>query len=262
MPPSLVEAQPKNAAAVLSVIVPVHNEAENVPPLMEELQSAFEALNEDYEILWINDGSNDRTGPLLDGLAHEESPCRVLHHDRRFGQSASHATGFHYARGNRLVTMDGDGQNDPADLPELVSALENDVACVTGIRVNRQDRWTRRVSSSIANAFRNWITGDRITDAGCTFRLFKKEGVREIPLFDGMHRFLPTLLRAQGFRVIEMPIHHRPRRHGTSKYGVSDRLWRGIVDCAAMRWYQRRALPAQRVNTLSACADPFLSETP
>jgi dolichol-phosphate mannosyltransferase len=146
-----------------------------------------------------------------------------------------------------VVTLDADGQNDPADIPALLAALRPGVDCVTGVRTQRQDSFVKRVSSRVANAYRNWITGDRVTDAGCTFRAVRRAALREVPVFNGLHRFLPTILRRQGFTVAELPVNHRPRTRGVSKYGVGNRLWRGLRDCFAMRWYAARVIPADRL---------------
>jgi len=145
--------------------------------------------------------------------------------------------------------MDADQQNDPADIPALLGALDADTAAVCGVRRKHEDSFMRRVSSRIANGFRNAITGDRITDAGCTFRALRRNALRELPVFNGLHRFLPTILRLQGCKAKELPVNHRPRTRGTAKYGVANRMWRGIRDCFAMRWYRARCLPAQRSDS-------------
>jgi hypothetical protein len=141
--------------------------------------------------------------------------------------------------------MDSDGQNDPRDIPRLLAALE-DVDCVCGVRALRRDGWVRRASSAIGNGFRRLVTGDRISDAGCTYRALRRAALEELPVFNGMHRFLPTLLRVQGYSLCEIPVGHRPRSAGESKYGIGNRMWRGIADCLAMRWFARRALRGGR----------------
>jgi glycosyltransferase involved in cell wall biosynthesis len=146
------------------------------------------------------------------------------------------------AKGEIVITMDADLQNDPADIPTLLEALTPEVDCVCGIRRTREDDFVKRISSRIANGFRNWITGDNIQDAGCTYRALRRNILGEMVVFNGMHRFIPTILRAQGCRVVEIKVNHRPRTKGVSKYGVGNRLWRGILDCLAIRWYRRRAL--------------------
>jgi hypothetical protein len=144
--------------------------------------------------------------------------------------------------------MDADQQNDPHDIPEMLKLLQNDTAAVCGIRRTREDDWVRRASSRIANRFRNVVTGDVVGDAGCTFRALRRDALKEVPVFNGMHRFLPTLLRFQGYRVVEIPVNHRPRTRGQSKYGIGNRAWRGIVDCFAMRWYRARCVRGDRAG--------------
>ncbi len=237
----MVQAEPE-----LSVVIPVYNEEENLPGLLEELDRVLADLGKTHEIICVDDGSTDGSRDVLSRLAGRYSALRCLQHQGNYGESAAQATGFRAARGSIVVTMDADGQNDPADLPRLIEALKADTACVCGVRRVREDSFVKRISSKIANAFRNFVTGDRITDAGCTYRAIRKEALVEVVVFNGMHRFLPTILRAQGFKVVELPVNHRPRRFGCSKYGIGNRLWRGILDCLAVRWYRRRAVPAER----------------
>ena len=218
-----------------SVILPVYNERENIEPLIRELSGALAARGAAFEILAVDDCSTDGSWEILRELAASLHDVRPIRHRRNAGQSAAMATGWSQARGELIITLDADGQNDPADLPELLDALTDDVDAVCGVRVGRQDSAVRKLSSRIANRFRNWITGDTIQDAGCTFRVIRAAALREIPVFNGVHRFLPTLLRYQGYRVKELPIRHRPRVWGDSKYGIRNRFWRGLVDCVAMR---------------------------
>lgn len=166
---------------------------------------------------------------------------RVLRFTENCGQSAALDAGFRAARGAVIATIDADLQNDPADLPRLLAALER-ADVVNGIRVGRQDPWLRRASSRVANAFRNWATGDHVTDVGCSLRVMRVEFLRRVKLYRGMHRFLPTLLRMEGARVIELPVSHRPRRRGRSKYGIANRLWVALTDLLAVCWMQRRRL--------------------
>lgn len=231
----------------VSVVLPVFNEAENLPSLLDEIAATLHGLGMRFEILAVDDASTDGSPEVLAQLRRQHPELRVLRHRRNCGQSAAFASGFAHARGEVVVTLDADGQNDPHDLPTLLAALRPGVDCVTGVRTRRQDTWVKRLSSRIANAYRNRITGDRVTDAGCTFRVVRRAALREVPVFNGMHRFLPSLLRWQGFTVVEVPVNHRPRTRGVSKYGVGNRLWRGLRDCLAMRWYAARALPADRL---------------
>lgn len=240
--PDLIAKSPR-----LSVVIPAFNEAGNVEPLVLEIAATLAAVEGGFEIIIVDDASTDGTADVLRGISH--STLFPVFHRFNCGQSAAVASGFHAARGDWVATLDGDGQNDPADLPAMLArAIAESCDCVTGVRRRRQDNFVRRVSSRVANGFRNWITGDRVTDSGCGVRVVRRAALREVPIFNGMHRFLPTLLRGQGFSVIEHEVNHRERRSGVSKYGVGNRLWRGIRDCFGVRWYLRRALRAERVG--------------
>ncbi len=231
----------------LSVVIPIFNEEENVDPLLAELNAVLEKLELSFEIICINDASSDDSLTALAELQKRYPQLRVISHKVNCGESAATATGFQHARGKFVVTMDGDLQNDPADIPTLLHMIESqDLAAVCGIRRKREDDWIKRLSSRSANAFRNLVTGDEISDAGCTFRILRRAALREVPVFNGMHRFLPTILRFQGYEVTEQLVNHRPRTMGVSKYGVGNRLFRGIIDCIAMRWWHKRCVPATR----------------
>jgi len=231
----------------LSVIVPAFNEEENIVPLSEEIIATLAALPGGFELIVVDDASTDSTASVLEQFSH---PClRRVFHRINCGQSSAVASGFQAARGVWVATLDGDGQNDPADLPAMLAQAERDgVDCVTGVRRKRQDTFIRRFSSRVANGFRNWITGDQVSDSGCGIRVVRRVALREIPVFNGMHRFLPTLLRGQGFSVAETTVRHRERLRGTSKYGVHNRLWRGIRDCFGIRWYLKRAVRSDRLD--------------
>lgn len=233
----------------LSVVVPVFNEEESIEPLVEELHMVLDKLGKTYEILLIDDCSTDGSYEVMKSLMKTRPCLRILHHRINSGQSAGQATGFAYAAGEIIITMDADQQNDPADIPTLLNHLTDDVAVVCGIRRKRMDSFVKRYSSKIANAYRNFITGDKISDAGCTFRAIRRSALWQIQVFNGMHRFLPTLLRFQGYKVVEIPVNHRPRTRGYTKYGIGNRLWRGILDCFAMRWMKKRAVRGDRVET-------------
>lgn len=231
----------------LSVIVPAFNEAENIVPLAEEIIAALTALPGGFELIVVDDASTDATASVLEQFSHPS--LRRVFHRINCGQSAAVASGFQAARGEWVATLDGDGQNDPADLPAMLAqAIKDGVDCVTGVRRKRQDTFIRRFSSRVANGFRNWITGDQVSDSGCGIRVVHRSAVREIPVFNGMHRFLPTLLRGQGFSVVETTVRHRERLRGISKYGVHNRLWRGIRDCFGIRWYLKRAVRSDRLD--------------
>jgi glycosyltransferase involved in cell wall biosynthesis len=199
-------------------------------------------------VVCVDDCSTDGSLAVLKALRAERSNLRIVRHRINSGESAGEATGFAHARGDTIITIDADQQNDPADIPRLLAGLKPGVDCVCGVRRKREDDWLKRVSSRIANGFRNAVTGDRIADAGCTYRAIRRAAVREIPVFNGMHRFLPTMLRCQGYGVVEIPVNHRPRTRGLSKYGLHNRLWRGLKDCFAMRWYRLRALRGDRIE--------------
>ena len=223
----------------ISVVIPVYNEEENLPLLAAEIQGAMRSLGRSYEVIYVDDGSTDGSGGVLLGLAREDRAVRVLHQRRNSGQTAALGAGFRFARGAIVVTLDSDLQNDPADIPRLLALMDRyDV--VSGVRTNRRDTWVRKASSRIANRVRNRLTHDNVTDVGCTLRACRAEHLRRVPLFTGMHRFLPTLLKMAGARATEVPVNHRPRLHGQPKYNISNRLWRALADLFAVRWMQKR----------------------
>jgi glycosyltransferase involved in cell wall biosynthesis len=224
----------------LSIVVPFYNESDNVEPLHRELDAALADLPGGVEFVYVNDGSVDDTGARLLALAKRDPRIRVLRLLSNSGQSAAFEAGFQAARGEICVTLDGDLQNDPADIPRLLAELARfDV--VNGIRVDRRDGWLRKLSSRVGNGFRNWVTRESVTDVGCSLRAMRTEYAKRVKLFRGMHRFLPTLLRMEGATVTEIPVSHRPRRHGSSKYGIGNRAFVGFVDVLAVRWMQSRS---------------------
>jgi glycosyltransferase involved in cell wall biosynthesis len=241
-----MEAHVTGPTPEISVVIPVFNEEKNLEPLLQELLPVLERLGRPFEVLCVDDCSTDRSLELLRSLRQRYPWLRVLRHQVNSGESAAEATGFAQARGAIVVTMDADLQNDPADIPRLLDMLTPETAAVCGIRRKREDDWVKRLSSRLANRFRNAITGDRIADAGCTFRALRRAALREVLVFNGLHRFLPTILRLQGYGVRECLVNHRPRVSGVSKYGVGNRLWRGILDCLVMRWYRRRCVAGTR----------------
>jgi glycosyltransferase involved in cell wall biosynthesis len=231
----------EQALPTISIVIPVKDEAECVADLADEVTRAMAATNWPWECLWINDGSRDGTADALRAVLRRCPNHRLVDLDGNFGQSAALAAGFAHAKGNVLATLDGDGQNDPADLPLLVrQLLDGGVDMVNGVRAKRRDSWVRRASSRVANGFRNWLTRERVTDVGCALRVFRHECVLRLPVFKGMHRFLPTLVRLQGYTITEIPVRHRPRTKGKTKYGVSNRLWVGLADTIAVCWMQHR----------------------
>lgn len=231
---------------VYSVLVPVFDEQDNLSRLLDEIVAAMGSLGRRFEVIAIDDCSRDGSLEVLRASQGRHPELRVVRHRINCGQSAAFASGLLHARGEVIVTLDGDGQNDPADIPRLVGALSGDVAAVLGVRRRREDSPVRRWSSRMANGYRDLLTGVRVQDAGCFLRVMRRSVLRELPVFNGLHRFVGTLLRYQGYRVVELEVSHRPRLTGKSKYGIGNRLWRGIRDCFAMRWYRSRAIPGDR----------------
>jgi dolichol-phosphate mannosyltransferase len=239
----------------VSVVIPVKNEAENVAPLVDEIHVALEGLVR-YEIIFVDDGSTDATAGELARLAAKMPQLRLLRHAQSCGQSAAIRTGVKLARAAWIVTLDGDGQNDPADIPRLwrLSMLNRGraPALFTGVREKRQDGWTKRWASRMANRIRRRLLADETPDTGCGLKLFPRALFLDLPYFDHMHRFLPALVLREGGTVHSLPVNHRPRRRGASKYGVFDRLGVGISDLLGVMWLQRRAaLPRLLPATLS-----------
>jgi glycosyltransferase involved in cell wall biosynthesis len=228
-------------APYLSVVVPFYDERDNVAALHAELVAALEGVRGGAELIYVDDGSRDGTAARLAELASQDARVRVLSFAANAGQTAALDAGFRAARGEVIATLDGDGQNDPADLPRLLAALAH-ADVVNGVRTTRHDRWRRRLSSRIANGVRNWALGEHVTDTGCSLRVMRASFVKRLKLYRGMHRFLPSLLRLEGARVVELPVQHRPRRAGASKYGIANRLFVALVDLLAVRWMAKRSL--------------------
>jgi len=224
----------------LSVVVPVKDEAGNVAPLVREIAAALNG--QAHEILFVDDGSTDGTAGALAALKNEIPQLRVLRHGRNLGQSRGIRTGVQAARGEIIVTLDGDGQNDPADIPKLLAALaaEPDVAMVSGVRVKRKDTASRRLASRLGNRFRSALLGDGATDTGCGLKAFRRSVFLDLPYFDHLHRFLIALVQRDGGKVSYVPVNHRPRLTGTSKYTNFGRLLVSLQDLLGVRWLQRR----------------------
>ena len=232
------------AAPLLSVVVPVLNEAENIEGLTGEIRAALDGVCA-YEIVYVDDGSTDRTPAILARLKDQATNLRVLRHAARSGQSAGLRTGVLAARGRLVATLDGDGQNDPADIPNLHAAWrdgggESRRLMVTGHRVNRRDTWSKRRASRAANAIRRTLLGDDNPDTGCSLKLYERALFLLLPYFDHMHRFLPALARRENCAVAVVPVNHRHRRHGTSKYSNLGRALVGIPDLLGVIWLMRR----------------------
>ncbi len=244
----------------LSIVVPVHDEEDSLETLYRELDAALAGIAGGIELVFVDDGSRDATPRRLRQLAEKDSRVRVLRLDGQHGQTAALEAGFRAVRGEVTVTLDADLQNDPADIPRLLAHLDR-ADVVNGVRVGRRDTWLRRIASRIGNGFRNRVTGESVTDVGCSLRAMRTGYLRRVKLYRGMHRFLPTLLRLEGARGVEIPVSHRPRIHGRSKYGILDRLFVGLEDVFAVRWMQRRAL-RYRVEELSGPASPLDAHHP
>ena len=223
----------------ISVIAPVYNEEENINRLIENVEKVLKSNFKSYEILLVNDGSTDKSKEILDNLNNEN--VKVIHFEKNCGQTAATAAGFKYSDGDIVVTIDADLQTDPEDILVLYSHLEN-YDMINGRRATREDGIVKKISSWIGNTARNIITGDNIKDTGCPLKLFRKEVVKSYYLYEGMHRFLPTLAKINGFRVAEVPVRHYDRLFGQSKYGVWNRLFKGLKDAFAVRWMKKRRI--------------------
>ena len=238
----------------LSVIVPVKNEQENILPLLTEIHAALEGRS-DFEVIYINDGSTDRPPSILREAMREFPRLRVLTHAQSCGQSAAVMSGVRAALGEWIATLDGDGQNDPADIPNLLAVARDpappkNLQLIAGWRKKRKDTWLKRLSSRIANGVRSRMLGDATPDTGCGLKLIPRAVYLQLPFFNHMHRFLPALVRRNGGATISVEVNHRPRTRGVSNYGLHNRLWVGIVDIFGVMWLQRR-MQRQEVSEVS-----------
>jgi dolichol-phosphate mannosyltransferase len=237
----------------ISIVVPCHNERDNLEPLVAAIGAAIEPLGRSFEIVLVDDCSSDGSWELLKRLGANESRLRALRFEYNCGQSAALWAGMKAARGRIIITLDADLQNPPAEIPRFLEALKQ-ADCVCGNRVAARaagDSWLRRASSQIANSVRNKVSGETITDAGCTYRAFRRECLANIKFFKGMHRFLPTLFKMEGFTVIEIAIGHNPRRAGHSHYGVWNRLFKSSADLLAVRWMKSRMVRFKIAETVN-----------
>ena len=237
------------------MVVPVLDEAENIEPLVREIAAALDGVA-DYEILYVDDGSTDDTPARLAELQRQLPPgrLRVLRHHRTYGQTTALRSGARAARAPWIATLDGDGQNDPADIPKLLAVRDAadapaNLQLVTSLRRKRRDSWIRRLSSRIANGVRRRLLHDRTTDTGSGLKLLARDAFLDLPYFDHLHRFIPALILRGGGEMRTVEVSHRSRRHGESKYGIRNRLWVGIVDLLGVMWLQRRHV-APRVEEL------------
>lgn len=220
----------------LSVVIPVYNEEESIEPLIQETRSALQPLAKEYEMILVDDGSTDGTYPILLRLREIEPRIRVVRLKRNFGQTAAIAAGLAYAKGAVIVAMDGDGQNDPNDIPTLLGKLEEGFDLVSGWRFPRQDPFlSRRLPSHIANALISWMTRVKLHDYGCTLKAIRREVAKDLKLYGEMHRFIPAMAHERGARIAELKVHHRPRRWGKSKYGIT-RTLRVVLDLLTVKF--------------------------
>ena len=227
----------------LAVVVPVFNERDNIPPLLAEIAAALRG-NVDYEVIYVDDDSSDDSLAVLQAEKSRHPELRIIHHVTRSGQSTAVWNGVRAANAPWIATLDGDGQNDPADIPKLLAArgaAQAKVRLFAGWRTTRRDSFNKRISSKIANGVRSRMLRDDTPDTGCGLKLFEREVFLRLPYFDHMHRYLPALVKRAGFESVSVPVGHRPRTMGTSKYGMLDRLWVGLADLRGVAWLMRRA---------------------
>jgi len=227
----------------ISIVIPIKDERDNLSPLTHQLHKVLSTLDETqhapFEIIFVDDGSTDGSSELLDSLAEQHSEILVIHFDANHGQTAAFIAGFEHSQGRLVVTLDGDLQYDPADITKLLPLTDHyDLVC--GHRQHRNDHVIRQLSSRIAYIVRNAVTHDGIRDTGCSLKIFRREILKQIPRFRGMHRFFPAIAKMYGFSVTEVMVQHFPRAHGQSKYGIGNRLFAGLYDLIAVRWMQSR----------------------
>ena len=225
----------------LSLVIPVFNEEDNLRLLATELIEVLQLLNRPWEILFIDDGSTDRSLQVLKELQEQFPHVRIIRFNKNWGQTAAFDAGFRASKGEIIITMDADLQNDPSDIPKLLDKIgEYDAVC--GWRHQRNDPFIKRCSSSVANFIRNKLSEEAIADVGCSLKAFRGEKIKKLKLYNGMHRFFPTLIKMEGGKVIEVKVNHRPRKYGSSKYNIRNRIIRSFIDLLAVRWMKKRRL--------------------
>jgi len=225
----------------ISIVIPVYNEEENLEILMEELTAVLNETHRSYEVILVDDGSTDKSFQIMEKMAGRDRRVTVIRFKRNAGQSAAFDAGFKLAKGEVVVTLDSDLQNDPRDIPLLLEKMGGyDMVC--GVRTKRMDSWIRLVSSKIANYIRNRLSDEEVTDTGCSLKAYRGEFLKRLKLFNGVHRFFPTLMKMEGARMTEIPVHHRPRKFGKSKYNIRNRLLRSFLDLLGVRWMKKRRL--------------------
>lgn len=224
-----------------SVVIPLKNEESNISDLLNELEPVMKKLSSPWEVICVDDGSTDGTKSVLLELAKQKPYLNVIVFDKNYGQSSAFDAGFKASRGEYIITMDGDSQNDPADIPKLLELIENcDLVC--GIRKKRKDPINKRIISKLANSVRRWICDDGVQDTGCSLKVFRRDSLMQIKMYQGMHRFLPALFKIENFKVREIPVNHRERMKGTSKYNFFNRSFNTVADLLAVRWMKQRHL--------------------
>ena len=223
----------------ISIVAPVYNEEENLPALASQLVGVLRPLGKSYEMIFVDDGSKDRSRQVLKEMVSKYPQLRVLGFKYNCGESAALYAGLREARGDIIITLDADLQNDPKNIPAMLEYLK-EYDMVTGWRQKREDSWLKRQTSKIANRIRNKLTGESIQDSACTLRAYRRECLRDLKMYKGMHRFMPTLVKMEGFRVIEIPVGHRPRQFGVSKYTTWNRIGCTLIDLLAVMWMKNR----------------------
>jgi len=226
----------------ISVIIPVYNEEENIPLLYEELIQVLENIGSDYEVIFVDDGSTDSSLEILKEIKERNPRVKILSLERNTGLSSALKAGIDKASGEVIITMDGDLQNDPRDIPKLLNYIQKGYDVASGWRRYRKDPFLKRVSSIIANYIRNKLTSENINDSSCMLKVYKSEYLKKIKFYRGWHRFLPTLLKMEGARVIEVEVTHRPRTHGQSKYGIKNRLIKPFIDTLVVAWLKNNRI--------------------
>ncbi len=228
-------------APEFSIVLPVYNEEDNLKTLADGILNAMTSVTKSYEVIFVDDGSTDGSQEVLKKLCDQYPTFRGLVFQENCGQTAAFDAGFRNAKGKVIITMDADLQYDPGDIPSLLKKLdESDAVC--GYRANRADTWVKRISSIIANYVRNKLSDESIRDVGCSLKAFKKECLDNVKLFEGMHRFFPTLIKMEGYKVVEVPVNHFPRKYGYSKYSIQNRILKSFRDLLAVRWMKSRYL--------------------
>lgn len=234
---------------VYSVIIPLKNEAGNIINLINELESVMSKLEHPWELICIDDGSTDGTDQILKSLVSQKPYLRPIFFVKNYGQSSAFDAGFKAARGEFVITLDGDGQNDPKDIPLLIELI-HDCDLVCGIRMKRKDSFIKRLTSKLANFVRSRLCDDGVQDTGCSLKVYRKQSLAQIKMYQGMHRFLPALFKIEGFRIKQTPVNHRERLKGKSNYNFLNRSFNTIVDLWAVRWMQKRHLRYQIIGSM------------